>query len=285
MLPLLVALSLAASPDGPSACLAYRDAVPGAPRPPGGDSGCAGALSDACEAGRPLACAASARLLEEGAAGGDPDPTRALALYARACGAGVADACADLAALRRRRGDDVGARQALDEACATGAGRACAALADGAPSPARASRLAERACDLGAVEGCLAALHFVPQGRAEALLGRACHLGWGDACLAAIAPDLDARCVRGGRDACLALGILLQEGRLLPADGARAAALYTRGCEGELAEACVRLGVLYRFGAGVAVDEPRARRLLDHACVLGDPEGCRLRDDPVRLGR
>jgi hypothetical protein len=33
----------------------------------------------------------------------------------------------------------------------------------------------------------------------------------------------------------------------------------------------------------VPLDERRARELLERACGLGDAEGCRLRDDPVRL--
>jgi TPR repeat protein len=283
VLAVLLALSLAQpTPDGASACLAYGEAVPGAPRPEGGEAGCAAALVEACNAGRPLACAAAARALEAGV-GGVPDSEGAIALDTRACAAGVANACADLAALRRRLGDATGARQALEEACAIGAGRACAALADDARGGARAARLEERACDLGAAEGCVAALRSAAPARADALLARACRLGVEDACVAASAPALDARCARDDRESCLALGTLLQEGRFLPANGARAAALYARACDAALAAACVRLGILYRFGAGVGVDERRAGGLLERGCALGDADGCRLRDDPVRL--
>jgi TPR repeat protein len=76
---------------------------------------------------------------------------------------------------------------------------------------------------------------------------------------------------------------VLQEGRALEADGARAAVWYERACELGLPEGCVRLGILHRFGAGVRHDEARAVALFERACAAGDEEGCRLRDDPVRL--
>jgi TPR repeat protein len=139
-LALAAALALTSVPDAPapSACAFYRGIYPSAPEPAGGERGCAAALEEACESGRRLACHELARVLEAGVEG-EPEPARALALYSRACGAGVADACEGAAELRDRRGDREAARAALEEGCAIGSARACARLAAEAGSPARAA--------------------------------------------------------------------------------------------------------------------------------------------------
>jgi TPR repeat protein len=283
-LALTAALALGSVPDSPapSACAFHRGIYPSAPEPAGGERACAAALEEACNSGRRLACHGLARVLEAGVEG-EPEPVRALALYARACAAGVADACEGAAELRDRRGDHAAARAAFEEGCAIGSGRACARLAAEAGSPERARRLAERACDLGAPDGCIALARDAPAARQKALLFQACRLGADAACATSALPEVEERCAGGDADACLQAGRVLQEGRALEADGARAAAWYRRACELGLPDGCVRLGILHRFGAGVRLDEARAATLFERACVAGDQEGCRLRDDPVRL--
>jgi TPR repeat protein len=282
VLALLLALALAA-PDAPapSACALLGAIFPSVPAPPGGEPACAAALGEACDSGRRLACHGLARVLEAG--GGEPERERALALFARACAAGVADACEGAAALHLRRGDRGAARAALDEGCAIGSGAACARLAAETRSAQSARRLAERACDLGAAEGCVALVRSAPPSRQAELLSRACRLGADAACAASALPDVEERCAGGDAAACVEAGRVLQEGRALEADGARAARWYERACELDRAEGCVRLGILHRFGAGVRHDEARAVALFDRACASGDEDGCRLRDDPVRL--
>ncbi|HSD19549.1 MAG TPA: sel1 repeat family protein [Anaeromyxobacter sp.] len=283
-LALAAVLAVTSVPDAPalSACAFYRDIYPSAAEPDGGERACAAALEEACGSGRRLACHGLARVLEAGVEG-EPEPARALALYARACAAGVADACEGAAELRDRRGDREAARAALEEGCAIGSGRACARLAAEAASPERARQLAERACDLGAPDGCIALAREAAAARQAELLIRACRLGADAACAASALPEVEGRCAGGDAAACLQAGRVLQEGRALEADGARAAVWYDRGCELGLPEGCVRLGILHRFGAGVRHDEARAVALFERACAAGEEEGCRLRDDPVRL--
>lgn len=282
MLALLAALAFSQVPaPAPSACALYHGIWANAPAPTDGERGCAGALQEACDSGRRLACHGLALVLEAGAIG-EPEPERALALHARACAAGVAAACESAADLRARRGDRAGVRAALEEGCAIGSGRACARLATEAEATDRA-RLAERACDLGAADGCLALSREAPASRRDELLFRACRLGADEACVASALPRLEERCLARDAEACLQAGRVAQEGRAFAADGARAAERYGQACELGLAAGCVRLGILYRFAAGVPHDEARAGGLFERACAAGDEEGCRLREDPVRL--
>jgi TPR repeat protein len=67
------------------------------------------------------------------------------------------------------------------------------------------------------------------------------------------------------------------EGREVPKDERRAAALWEKACTGGHAEACFNLGVLYKQGLGVAKDESRAAIRFDKACQAGISEACALR--------
>jgi uncharacterized protein len=290
VLALLFAAAVAAAPSSPadSPCAARAALFPRADAPGGGEAGCAAALLDACDGGLPQACAALGAALEAGR-GIPRDALRARALLRRSCGAGLGEGCARLAPLLDADGDRAGAAAAREEGCALGDAGACAALADTVAAPARAAALRERACDLGDGRACAALADAVPD-RAAELRARACRLGDGDACVRAALLDdappatVHAACARGVLEACAREGRLLQEGRAVPGDGARAAALYARACDGGVGRACADLGVLHRFGAGVPHDEARARALLERACTLGHEEGCFLADDPVRLG-
>jgi TPR repeat protein len=222
-----------------------------------------GTRERACDLGDGPSCLALA-------AGGGP---RAGAFQARACALGDGDACAAVAE-REDDLDPVGARHRLERGCGLGSDLACARLGvvllERGETGGRGAALLRDHCAALGVGPCLdAAARLL--GRADAVTGDG-----------APPPLLEGACDRGGLDACARLGRLLQEGRRLPADGPRAAALYARACAGGVARACVDLGVLHRFGAGVPRDDRRARALLDRACDLGLEEGCFLRDDPVR---
>jgi TPR repeat protein len=58
-------------------------------------------------------------------------------------------------------------------------------------------------------------------------------------------------------------------------DEARAAALYTKACDTNMAQACVSLGHLFAEGRGVARDEARAARAHARGCVLKDGLSCK----------
>ncbi|MFO0585604.1 MAG: sel1 repeat family protein [Anaeromyxobacter sp.] len=274
---LALAAALAGGPPVPdSACAAYLQVYPSAPLPKaGGEPACGELLAEACDAGRRLACAHLGVLLEEGVVLRRDGP-RALAFLERACDAGVGWACGELGLFLLRRGEGERGRAALREGCAIGSGAACTARLADVADPEAARRLAERACDLGDVDGCVALAARTPGGPAPATLDRACRLGSSEACAALGAEGLGKRCDGGDGAACLQLGVLLEEGRVMRAEGAAAAARYERACAVGKAEACWRLGRLHRIGAGVAHDEARARKLLSGACANGEREACRL---------
>jgi len=275
-LALALALSAGAGPPVPdSACEAFRQLFPGAPPPEGSEASCGEQLAEACDAGRRLACADLGLLLEEGGALRRDGP-RALAYLERACDAGVGWACTELGLVLLRHGEGERGRAALLEGCAIGSGAACTVRLADVTDPAAALRLAERACDLGDVDGCVALAARTPGGPTAGTLDRACRLGSSEACAALRADALGERCEAGVAADCLRLGVLLEEGRVMRPDGAAAAARYARACERGSGEACWRLGRLHRAGAGVARDEARARKLLAGACAGGEREACRL---------
>ncbi|HWM87626.1 MAG TPA: tetratricopeptide repeat protein, partial [Kofleriaceae bacterium] len=87
--------------------------------------------------------------------------------------------------------------------------------------------------------------------------------------------QLGAQCDEGKLESCRALGVIHAEGTGVPADPARARALYEKACTGKLAKACNNLGLIYASGIGVAADPARAATLYRTACDGGDPLGCR----------
>lgn len=260
--PLLLALALAADPPA-EPCRGYARAVPGAPAPAGGAPGCLAALEEACEAGGPRACDALAAALEAGA-GGAPDPDRAARLHARACAAGLGEACAAVARERETAGDQARAAAAREEGCALGAASACAALAAAAP-PERAPALRERACDLGDAPTCLA-LGREDAGRdpvgALAHAEAACRLGEGEGC--ALAAELVPAAGR----------IPARPGGARPPrrPASTPRRLLERGCALEAPLACARLGV--ELAAAGGPDAARGRTLLAAHCEALGPDRC-----------
>ena len=101
------------------------------------------------------------------------------------------------------------------------------------------------------------------------------------ACAAAlpiIAADCDSG-LKGSAVSCSAAGDIVDAGRGVPEDLARAVTLYTKGCDGGDAPACWRLASLRAFGRGVPRDVAAALRVLEPACQPGGREAC------ARLGQ
>ncbi|MBL8952481.1 MAG: hypothetical protein JNK82_17005 [Myxococcaceae bacterium] len=176
------------------------------------------------------------------------------------------------------------------ESCATP--EACSALASQlAPTErGRAIALYERGCELGDARACgRRALHENGSGgdgwaaRATVGLGASCDSGDAESCevLAALhrrgaAPEgaaagaralelHDARCAGGDAGACLRVGVLLDEGGLVPPEPARALARHLRACDLGLAGGCAAAGLKFMRGEGVAPDRVRGAELLRRA--------------------
>ncbi len=94
----------------------------------------------------------------------------------------------------------------------------------------------------------------------------ACQGGDGAAC-AEILPDLERACSEGESGACGYAAWLLEEGRGLAKDPARAAELQRRGCDAGDKRTCVRFAAKQASGApGVPRNEAQAMATLDSMC-------------------
>ena len=93
---------------------------------------------------------------------------------------------------------------------------------------------------------------------------QACEEGRANGCAAWIR-TLNVSCQHGAGHACVALGLVLSEGRLAPRDLAEAAKDLGRACDLGAANACAGL---------VAMVEQEGPAALESACARGDGEGC-----------
>jgi TPR repeat protein len=221
------------------------------------------------------------------------DRSAAGKLYASLCVEGSADvvsleACAQLAAF-------VGAGWA---GFSEDAGRATAL--------ARATfAFAAAACEAGNWNLCVAEGRFhvngwgVPEDGSKALerFGRACAHRQAAGCAQVGAFMLDAgdvsggmrrleeACTLGAPQACGLFAELLEEGKLVPKDEARARELYVRACQDGDAAACVPSG--FRLSsAGVSPEEGRKGvQLLERGCALGEARACVVLASAVEEGR
>jgi TPR repeat protein len=210
-----------------------------------------------CERGIAAACTAIGALHARW--GTRRDSRLARSYFRKACKAGDAQACIDLAvALRAGSGGPIdvnGARALLQRACTKGHGRACWQLAfdPGAPSDkSRGERLAHRACDLGDGEACwwLADANRGSAPEAE----RAVEI-W------------TAGCDRGTAADCTRLARALGEGKHgIPKDVERARTLAKRACDLGDGGGCERLAAL--DPGGDASGQQARDALLARACDL-----------------
>jgi TPR repeat protein len=81
-------------------------------------------------------------------------------------------------------------------------------------------------------------------------------------------------CDGGDLEACVSMGVLLEEGRGAPADAAAAAALYRKTCDAGSTSGCFRLGMSHEFGSGAVKDARQALALYEKACAAGHVLAC-----------
>lgn len=220
----------------------------------------------ACLDGSSSACFRRAWSLWAQAHGADAKD-RALELYAAACRAGSAEACAygglHLAERKERAKDAV---ETLQRACDLGSAAGCAHLAflhaTGkivSKDDRRATTLYVKSCELGDARGCYNAGLMMEEGRGVAKD------------LVQAAAKYAEACEDGSSTACTNLGFLYERGRGVKKDEARAAALYRQGCDGTSCQppnlaGCVNLGRAFRDGIGVEKNPARAAPIFDDAC-------------------
>jgi TPR repeat protein len=254
-------------------CLSVNAARQGIqPQPPAAlQRQSAAQLKRGCDRGDGDAC----RNLALGYARGNRDVAKnletATRLNERACNAGVAPSCYDLAQQREARPDE----QADLEAAAAFYGKACdadqalgcnelaARYEHGtgvAKSPAMAARLYKQACDRGRGEACRNLAVQYDRGNAVGFdAARAAHF-------------YQRACDREDAFACMTLGSRFETGEGVERDLGRAARLYSAACRGQLASGCYNLGRLYQFGIGLEQDSAAAAVLYKRACDRkGDP--------------
>lgn len=101
--------------------------------------------------------------------------------------------------------------------------------------------------------------------------------------LALAAGAFDTACTHGHAEACSALALQVQDGRGVPHDPDRAAALYGRACESGAGVGCFNLGLMYQGAALGVADAARAATWFARAaetyrgrCDAGEGEDCML---------
>ena len=218
------------------------------------------------------------------------DQDKALALFKKACEAGIANGCFEAGSvymqIRQERGisEDkatearINAQTWYDKACQAGNGWMCWNVSDWylregvleifPRDPARAMSMLRRGCDLGYGPSCLTLAQHMLAGKetkkdvpgAVSLMQRACDGGrWED---------------------CEMLGNTYRDGVGLTRNPVLAIAAYTRACELTGARACHSAGALYAEGDGVPKDLAKARELF----ALGCRDGVRGWDACKSLG-
>jgi Sel1 repeat-containing protein len=153
--------------------------------------------------------------------------------------------------------NELGARFAAAPAGSEGA------LQDAAPKDAAmASRLFQRACDLGSAAGCnnLGLAYKRAQGVPE------------DYVLAMT--SFERACSGGLAEGCSNQGVLYEHGLGVSVNLGDAQRLYQQACRRGSALGCSNLGALYAQGRGVVADQQAAARLFGDACSAGSAIGC-----------
>lgn len=162
----------------------------------------------------------------------------------------------------------------LTEACSLGDAPACGYAGrmwlDGrgvAMDAERGLGMVLRACEGGVVLACVAGLRWLAEDRREQTVkdGADFHKRLDD----------EHSCLTGSSDHCMELGLDLFAGKPpYPADRARSAVEYQRGCDLGNGLSCSNLGDAYEYGSGVPRDLTHAAGLYERACRLGMALGC-----------
>ncbi len=168
-------------------------------------------------------------------------------LFNKACDAGIARGCADLAYLY-----DQGKGVAQNDS--------------------RAAKLATKACNAGDAYGCLAIGELYEEGRGVTQdYSRAVEF-YTKACKGRISHG------------CYSLGMMYDNGQGVAKDSSQAVAFYSKACDAGEAEGCNNLGDMYSNGQGVEKDDARAVSLFSKACILSSADGCSNLGNYYRLG-
>ncbi|MEO1266563.1 MAG: tetratricopeptide repeat protein, partial [Myxococcota bacterium] len=228
-----------------------------------------------------------------------PNPTQAAALFIRACDAGDADGCLQVAEMHAAgKGVPHNPKHALERVA-----QAC--LLSEKPDLDRCTRT----CHAGQAEACTALANLFLDSSAPsthphkgvALLRRSCHYGSTAACLRmayayqagqhSLAPNpveaasfFAQACTLGDATGCAyAINLYSTQSNGVPQNLARVASLLQRDCHHHLnTAACTSLGDAYRHGHGVPQNATKARSAYHQACHGGPSahkEAC------VQLGR
>jgi TPR repeat protein len=201
----------------------------------------AGMLGEACSLGEPRACGFAGRLSIDGR-GVPRDPTRGIAMLARACDDGVVSAC------------QVAVRWLADPQHAHAVGDSGSLRARLDLEGDCLSGVAEQCFDLG--RDYFTGRAGFPRDAARSAAGYA------------------RGCALGHREACNNFADAYEYGAGVPRDLTRAADLYDRACRLGEPLGCANLGHLIENGEGVPRDVPRARALYRDACAAGTTYAC-----------
>lgn len=219
----------------------------------------------ACEGGRPTACAQLAAMLQTGEGVG-VDLEQAGNFYDRACKGKVKLACVSLGVLLASQGRRLkDARSLLEQGCNAKHAPACAYLAtlyyEGSGGPQdidRAVELLGRACDSNLMEACT-------------MLGTVLERFLDDDAKAQQARRVfENSCNSGDPLGCAGLGRLLWSGAGGSKDEDRALSLWVRACDAGVGRACWDLANAHKQRK----EDGAASRARSRACSLGIPEAC-----------
>lgn len=159
---------------------------------------------------------------------------------------------------------------AFTKGCTLKNGESCMELAarylcgaNVAKDAAKATDFSERACDLGAAQGCnLAAMSLVtaaePSARAAAM-----HYA-------------QHGCDLGDEMSCTDVGIIYMEGLGVAVDFTRAAQIFETYCKRSSMTACANLALLVYMGNGTPRDPVRAKDLAQRSCDAHMDAGCNV---------
>ncbi len=200
----------------------------------------------------------------------------AVAIFQASCAQDDAAACAGLSRKLSQNGEDAQSLEAALKACDLGSGQMCRDIAERyvegngvAQDAARALDYRLRACDLGQRSGCLAAAGQYETGdgtpvdlqRAEAMFGQFCTVS-----------DDGEGCAQQRRIHMASVDVLSDEADAPLADNPDAAGKRQACTDGDAA-ACTDLGKMHR-ASFAETSAHVAAGLFDHACTLGDADGC-----------
>lgn len=265
-----------------------------------------------CDAGELVWCMNLGLMYELGQGLDAPNRETAASLYRKACDGGILDACVNQSLLILE--DPPNPRAAtlalerLDKDCAAQNPLSCSTLGQlyikemhGIERDTeRAIPLLEKACEGGISQGCavLGGVFMLGEGvekdaaRALDFEKRACQLGDSTACFLAGTELLQAdepqkteaisllrqACRIGHAEACALLGLIYQDGKLVPTDEVRANAFYRSGCRMGYPGACV---ALLQRGEPLPLPPGQRDQILEQACKRGIREGCQLLGLPL----